>query len=149
MQASHWTLAFLENQKFLDVKLNFVVWTQQISARETDRKQGMPSVSRPELDIRDLKHDDAFNTTWPPVLSVDKCCQVTSLSIERADNHVLLKALSCLRCLMPFITLIMQACNDKSSSYLERFLIVAKITVLREILKYISYGESLPGSVAC
>ena len=51
------------------------------------------------LDIRDLKHDDAFSTTWPPILSIDKCCQVTSLSIERADHHVLLKASSCLRCL--------------------------------------------------
>ena len=49
------------------------------------------------LAIRDLKHDDAFNTTWPPVLSVDKCCQVTSSSIERTDHHVLLKASSCLR----------------------------------------------------
>ena len=49
---------------------------------------------------RDLKHDDAFNTTWPPALSIDKCCQVTSLSIERTDHHVLLKASSCLRCLI-------------------------------------------------
>ena len=48
---------------------------------------------------RDLKHDDAFNTTWPPILSIAKCCQVTSLSIERTDHHVLLKASSCLRCL--------------------------------------------------
>ena len=46
---------------------------------------------------RDLKHDDAFNTTWPPGLSIDKCCQVTSLSIERTDHHVPLKASSCLR----------------------------------------------------
>ena len=30
-------------------------------------------------DIRHLKQDDAFNTTWAPVLSIDKCCQVTSL----------------------------------------------------------------------
>ena len=52
------------------------------------------------VDNRDLKHDDAFNTTWPPALSIDKCCQVTSLSIERTDHHVLLKASSCLRCLI-------------------------------------------------
>ena len=45
---------------------------------------------------RDLKQDHAFNTTWPPVLSIDKCCQVTSLSIERTDHHVLLKASPCL-----------------------------------------------------
>ena len=52
---------------------------------------------------RHLKHDDAFNRTWPPILlSIDKCCQVTSLSIERTDHHVLLKASSCLRCLMLF-----------------------------------------------
>ena len=50
--------------------------------------------------IRDLKHDDAFNTTWPPIFSIDKCCQITSLSIERTDHHVLLKASSCLRCLL-------------------------------------------------
>ena len=55
---------------------------------------------RTESINRDLKHDDAFNTMWPPILSIDKCCQVTSLSIERADHHVLLKASSCLRCLI-------------------------------------------------
>ena len=49
---------------------------------------------------RDLKHDDAFNTTWPPVLSVDKCCQVTNSSIERTHHDVLLEASSCLRCLI-------------------------------------------------
>ena len=42
----------------------------------------------PKEYIRDLKHDDAFKPTWPPVLSVDKCCQVTSLSIERTAHHV-------------------------------------------------------------
>ena len=35
---------------------------------------------------QDLKQDDAFNTTWWPALSIDKCCQVTNLSIERIDN---------------------------------------------------------------
>ena len=49
---------------------------------------------------RHLKHDDAFNRRWPPILSIDKCCQVTSLSIERTDHHVLLKTSSCLRCLV-------------------------------------------------
>ena len=53
------------------------------------------------LRIRHLKQDDAFNTTWPPVLSIDKCCQVISLSIERTDHHVLLKASCCLRSLLP------------------------------------------------
>ena len=57
-------------------------------------------IGLPLLAIRHLKHDDAFNTTWPPVLSIDKCCQVTSLSTERTDHHVLLKASSCLRCLL-------------------------------------------------
>ena len=59
-----------------------------------------PEAWRHWLGIRDLKHDDAFNTTWPPILSIDKCCQVTSLSIERTDHHVLLKVSSCLRCLL-------------------------------------------------
>ena len=54
----------------------------------------------PPSSNRDLKHDDAFSMTWPPVLLIDKCCQVTSLSIERTDHHVLLKASSCLRCLI-------------------------------------------------
>ena len=49
---------------------------------------------------RDLKHEDALDTTWPPVLSIDKRCHVTSSSIERTDHHVLLKASSCLRCLI-------------------------------------------------
>ena len=40
-------------------------------------------------DIRDLKRDDTFNKTWWPAFSIDKCCQVTSLSIERTDHHVL------------------------------------------------------------
>ena len=55
---------------------------------------------KPQGNIRDLKHDDAFNTTWPSVLSTDKCCQVASLSIEITGHHVLLKALSCLRSLL-------------------------------------------------
>ena len=53
-----------------------------------------------KVPIGDLKQGDAFNTMWWPVLSIDKCCQVTSLSIERTDHHVLLKALSCLRSLL-------------------------------------------------
>ena len=46
-----------------------------------------------------LKQYDALNTTWWLVISIQKCCQVTSLSIERTDYHVLLKALCCLRSL--------------------------------------------------
>ena len=38
---------------------------------------------------RDLKRQDAFNRTWWPVLSTDKCCQVTDLSDEGTDRHVL------------------------------------------------------------
>ena len=49
---------------------------------------------------RDLKQDDAFNTTWWPVLSINKCCQVTNLSIERSDHHVLAKASCCLSSLL-------------------------------------------------
>ena len=49
---------------------------------------------------RDLKEDDAFNTTWWPVLSIDKCYQVTSLSIERTVPHLLLNASCCLRSLI-------------------------------------------------
>ena len=53
------------------------------------------------MSIRDIKQDDAFNTTCWPVFSIDKwCCQVTSLAIERTDHNVLLKALPCLRCLL-------------------------------------------------
>ena len=44
-------LSFLENRKFLHVQFNFVVWIQQISMRETVRKQGTASVSRPELEL--------------------------------------------------------------------------------------------------
>ena len=40
----------------------------------------------------DPKQDDSFNTTWWPVVSTDKCCQVTSLSIEIIYQRVLLKA---------------------------------------------------------
>ena len=52
----------------------------------------MISVSRLKSHDRHVKQDDAFNTTWWPVLSIDKCCQVTNLSIETTDHHVLLKA---------------------------------------------------------
>ena len=45
--------------------------------------------------IRNLTQD------WP-VLLIDKCCQVTSLSTERTDHHVLLKASCCLKCLICF-----------------------------------------------
>ena len=38
----------------------------------------------PPTNNRDLKHDDFFDTTQPPVLSIDKCCQVASLPIEGA-----------------------------------------------------------------
>ena len=47
----------------------------------------------------DLKQDDGFSTTWWSVLLIDKCCQVTSLSIKSTDHHVLLKASCCLRSL--------------------------------------------------
>ena len=60
----------------------------------------MPDQHGGNPDSKDLKHEDAFDTTWPPVLSIDKRCQVTSSSIERTDHHVLLKASSCLRCLV-------------------------------------------------
>ena len=60
-------------------------------------------------DNKDLKQDDAFNTMWWSVLSVDNCCQVTSLSMERTGHNVLLKASSCLRslisCQKPFVYL--------------------------------------------
>ena len=39
--------------------------------------------------------------TWWPVFLIDKCCQVTSLSVERTDHHVLLKALDTLSKTMP------------------------------------------------
>ena len=39
---------------------NFVVWIQQISTRETVRKQGMASVSRPEQDIAVQNIDNAI-----------------------------------------------------------------------------------------
>ena len=50
-----------------------------------------------KVPIRDLKQDDAFNKTSWPVLPIDKCYQVTNLSIERTGHHVLLMASSCLR----------------------------------------------------
>ena len=102
MYARHWALAFLENRKFLHAQFNFAGWIQQISATETVRKQGMQSVSRPELDI----------------------------AVQNIDNAT---------------------CNNKSSAskVFNEILIIAEITVLREILKYISYDESLPGSMAC
>ena len=53
------------------------------------------------VNIRDLKHADVFNMTWPPFPSIDKCCQVASLSIERTDHHILLKALDTLSMTMP------------------------------------------------
>ena len=66
----------------------------------SENAHGLHKVRRCSVVIRDLKHDDAFNKTWLPVLSIDKCCQVTSLSIERTDHHVLLKASYCLRCVL-------------------------------------------------
>ena len=48
-------------------------------------------------DISYLKQHDTFNTS---VLPSAKCCQVTSLWIERTDNHVLLMASRCLRSLL-------------------------------------------------
>ena len=50
---------FLENLKFLHIQFNFAVWIQQISARETVRKEAMASVSRPELDIAVQNIDNA------------------------------------------------------------------------------------------
>ena len=49
---------------------------------------------------RDLKQDDAFNRTWWSVLSIDKLVTWQHLSIERTGHHVVLKASSCLRCLV-------------------------------------------------
>ena len=49
--------------------------------------------------IGDLEQGDALNTMWQPVLSIDKCCYVTSLSTERTDFQVQLEASSCLRSL--------------------------------------------------
>ena len=49
---------------------------------------------------RHLKQDDAFNRTWWSVLSIDKLVTWQHLSIERIGGHVLLKASSCLRCLL-------------------------------------------------
>ena len=45
---------------------------------------------------------EAFNTKWWAVLSTDKCCQVTSLWLEKTDLHVLLKAWYCLRSLLGY-----------------------------------------------
>ena len=73
---------------------------------------------------RDLKHDDAFITTRPPVLSIDKCCQVTSLSIEGTDHHVLLKASSCLRCLIG--TLSMTTPSTRRGRQFSQLISVAK-----------------------
>ena len=53
-----------------------------------------------ENDDMDLMPDGAFKTTWWSVLSVDNCCQVTSLSIDRTNHYVLLKASCCLRSLI-------------------------------------------------
>ena len=50
--------------------------------------------------IRHLKQDDAFNRTWWSVLSIDKLVTWQHLSMARIGGHVLLKASSCLRCLM-------------------------------------------------
>ena len=67
----------------------------ELGVRKNKRSLTIKDVRSP--DNRHLKQDDAFNTTWWPVLSIDKCCQVTSFSIERTDHHVLLKASCCLR----------------------------------------------------
>ena len=64
------------------------------------RTKHVPFIVLPFQYIRDLKQDDNFNRTWWPNPSVDKCCQVTSLSIERTNHQVLLKALCCLRYLL-------------------------------------------------
>ena len=50
--------------------------------------------------LRDLKQHDAFNRTWWSGLSIDKLITWQHLSIERTSGNVVLKASSCLRCLM-------------------------------------------------
>ena len=73
---------------------------QSIALYQLHNSQALLNLRHGYHSTRHLKHDDAFNRTWPPILSIDKCCQVTSLSIERTDHHVLFKASSCLRCLV-------------------------------------------------
>ena len=48
-----------------------------------------------------VKQDNAFNTMWWPVLSIDNCCKVTSLSVEKTEYHILFKASFCLSSLLP------------------------------------------------
>ena len=59
-----------------------------------------PGIRRSDEVNRHLKQDDAFNRTWWSVLSIDKLVTWQHLSIERIGGHVVLKASSCLRCLM-------------------------------------------------
>ena len=56
----------------------------------------------------------AFNATWPPVRSIDKCCQVTSLSVERTDYHILLKASSCLMSLLSLRSVALAPLSERS-----------------------------------
>ena len=51
--------------------------------------------------IRHLKQDDAFSRTWWSVLSIDELVTWQRLSIERTGGHVVSKASSCLRSLLP------------------------------------------------
>ena len=47
------------------------------------------------IDIKGLKHRDAFNRTWWSVLSIDKLSPGKNLLIERTGGHVVLKASAC------------------------------------------------------
>ena len=52
---------FSRKSKFLHVQFNFTVLIQQRSARQTVRNQGMPNVSRIELEIAVQNIDDVSN----------------------------------------------------------------------------------------
>ena len=53
--------SFSRKSKFLHVQFNFTVLIQQRSARQTVRNQGMPNVSRTELEIAVQNIDDVSN----------------------------------------------------------------------------------------
>ena len=83
-----------------EIKINLGQW------RDAERgvrknKRNLMIKERRSLDIRHLKQDDAFNKTWCSVLSINKFVTWQHLSIERTGGHVVLKASSCLRSLLP------------------------------------------------
>ena len=87
----------------VSVKTEFTVYPLYKPCLEYDYNahfEGVRFICGLHLVIRDLKQDDAFSTTWWPVPSIGKCCQATSLSIQRTYHHVLLKQSCCLRSLL-------------------------------------------------